>query len=113
MDGRLTLYGTATRQPHPIGRGFRNGLQHLVFSPDSQRLVACGMDEGSVVKIWDVQTGRSIATLAVEFGFVNHLLFSPDGHTLLAATIEGRALLWHAPSLSEIGRIEARRTLAN
>lgn len=110
-DGRLTLYDTVTRQPRPLGRGFRNGLQFLTFSPDSSRLFACGMDQKPMVKVWDIQTGRQIAALAVEFGFVNHLLFSPDGNTLLAATQEGTALLWRAPSFGEIDQRETRLPL--
>ena len=64
------------------------------------------------VKVWDAQTGRDVATLPGEFGFINHLIFSPDGNTLLAASIEGRALLWHAPSFGEIAERETRRDVA-
>ena len=102
FDGRLTVWDTATLQARDIGRGYRNGLHQLIFSPDSRRLVASGTIPEGVVKIWDVETGRDVATLPGEPGWYSRIGFSPDGNTLFAASREGTALLWHAPSFAEI-----------
>ncbi|MHC1769227.1 MAG: WD40 repeat domain-containing protein [Verrucomicrobiia bacterium] len=109
-DGRLVLWDMATHMARPFGRVARNGMQELAFSPDSQRLVFGEMGPPGAVKLWDVATGREVATLPGKFGFTNHILFSPDGNTLLAATIEGEVLLWQAPSFAEIEQREAART---
>lgn len=108
-DGRLIIWDVASRTARPFGRVTRNGMQHLTFSPDSQRLAVGEMGPPSAVRLWDMVTGREVATLPGHFGFINHILFSPDGNTLLAASIEGTALLWHAPSFEEIARIENQR----
>ena len=111
VDGLLTTWDTTTLTPHPFGRASRNGLQHLIFSRDSQRLVASGMSPRGVVKLWDVAIGRDVATLPGRFGFINHILFSPDGNTLLAASTEGNVELWRAPSFGEIEQRETRPPL--
>jgi WD40 repeat protein len=102
-DGRMMLGDVATHEIRPIGRGYRSGLQDLVFSADGQRLITAGTSPNDAVKIWDVETGRDVATLPGEPGFFFiRIRFSPDGHTLLANSVEGMALLWHAPSWEEI-----------
>lgn len=102
LNGLMTVWDVATRQARPIGRGYRNALHDVTFSPDSQRLVATGTSPKDLVKIWDVQTGRDVATLPGEPAWFNHIGFSPDGNTLFAASFEGTVLFWRAPSFEEI-----------
>jgi WD40 repeat protein len=98
----VTVWDVATRQAKPIGRSYRNTLHDLVFSPDGQRLIASGTSPNGVMKLWDVQTGRDVATLPGEPGWYHRIGFSPDGNTQFAASLEGTALFWHAPSLAEM-----------
>jgi len=77
-------------------------MHDVTFSPDSRRLIATGTSPKDLVKLWDVQTGRDVATLPGEPGWFTHMGFSPDGNTLFAASFEGTALLWRAPSREEI-----------
>jgi WD40 repeat protein len=65
-------------------------------------LLATGTSSKDPVKLWDVQTGRDVATLPGEPGCFSRIGFSPDGITLFAASMEGTALLRHAPSWEEI-----------
>jgi WD40 repeat protein/predicted Ser/Thr protein kinase len=107
--GLMTLWDVATRQAKPIGRGHRNGLHDLLFSPDSRRLLASGTNPKGVMKLWDVETGQDVATLPGVPAWYAHIGFSPDGNTLFAASLEGTALLWHAPSFAEIEAREKTR----
>jgi len=100
--GLVTVWDVATRRAKPIGRSYRNALHDLAFSPDGQRLIASGTTPKDVMKLWDVETGRDVATLAGEPGWYPRIGFSPDGNTLFAASLEGTVLLWQAPSLAEI-----------
>ena len=109
MDGLITVWDAATQQPKPIDRGFRSGLRDVVFSPDEQRLIASGSSPQDLVKIWDVETGREVATLPGEPGYFNHIGFSPDGNTLFGGSMEGTALLWRAPSWEEIEAFEQKQ----
>jgi len=109
-EGRMMFCDLTTRERRPIGRGYRSGLHDLVFSTDGRRLVTAGTMPNGVVKIWDVETGRDVATLPGEAGFLfNHIGFSPDGKTLFANSLEMVSLLWRAPSWEEIEAAENRK----
>ena len=111
MNGLLALWDVATRQAAPIGRSYRSGLHDLVFSPDGRRLITTGTSPKDLVKFWDVETGRDLVTLPGEPGlFCHHIGFSPDGNTLFADSMEGIAMLWHAPSWEEIEAIEKKQS---
>ncbi|MHC1768174.1 MAG: WD40 repeat domain-containing protein [Verrucomicrobiia bacterium] len=108
-NGRVVLWDVATRQPKAIGRNHRNELKDVAFSPDGQRLIASGSNRKDVVKLWDVETGRDLAALPGKPGCYVHIGFSPDGNTLFAASLEGTALLWQAPSWEEIEAAEKKQ----
>ncbi len=110
LNGVMTVWDVATRQARPLGHGYRNALHDVTFSPDSQRLIATGTSPKAPVKLWDVQTGREVATLTGEPRWFNRIGFSPDGNTLFAASIEGTALLWRSPSWEEIEAKEQEKT---
>jgi WD40 repeat protein len=62
---------------------FKATVETLAFSPDS-RLLAAGSREGRV-RLWEVESGRELADLALRKSDVEHLAFSPDGQTLAVA----------------------------
>jgi WD40 repeat protein len=77
----------------------------VAFSPDGKILATSGQGRGCV-DLWDVTTGRKIATLtvpgdAVPYGIADYVIqsltFSPDGRMLAAGSGSGsgsRAWLW-------------------
>ncbi len=80
----------------PLVTGF--GARGLAFAPDGKRLAAgladlAGVGEGSIA-VWDVASGRRLATL---WGPTKHLFtvaISPDGKTLAGASRDGSVRLW-------------------
>lgn len=63
-----------------IGPGI---FRAVAFSPNGRTLAAGGNDR--VVRLWDVASGRELATLAGHEGFIASLAFSPDGESLATA----------------------------
>jgi WD40 repeat protein len=98
----MSLWTVPNRKPKPLSRRHWSALHDLAFSSDGQRLVAAGNCAEGLVQFWDVVTGRDVLALPGESGWYCRIGFSPDGATLYAASFEGTALLWHAPSLNEI-----------
>lgn len=77
FDNPVRLWDTASGQLIRSLSGPVNGVQSMAFSPDGITLAA-GAADGGPVRIWNVTTGATTATLTA--GFM--LMFSPDSKIL-------------------------------
>ncbi len=67
----------------------------VLFSPDGKRLVTTGGDTG-IAQIWDVTTGKSIASFKGHKGAIDQMIFSLDGTLLVTRGRDGTARLWNS-----------------
>ncbi len=102
QTGLMMLWEVATQQAKLIARAHLNQINSLAFSPDGRRLITSGTGTADTLKVWDVESGRDVATLTGEAGFYDLIRFSPDGKTVFATANNGTVLLWRAPSFEEI-----------
>lgn len=68
----------------------RERVESIAFSPDSTKIAS---GAGHDVKLWDVETGKNIATFQGQKGKVESIAFSPDGTKLAVGADEGVKLL--------------------
>jgi WD40 repeat protein/beta-lactamase regulating signal transducer with metallopeptidase domain len=66
-------------------------IDALALSPDGKRVAA---PQGSVVRIFDVETGRQLRQLEGHPASVMGVAWSPDGKTLLSGSYDRTARLW-------------------
>ncbi|HET8593562.1 MAG TPA: WD40 repeat domain-containing protein, partial [Solirubrobacterales bacterium] len=91
----LGRHFTFTQDRAPWGLDGRPGS----FSPDG-RLVAVGLKEQGI-RLWDPTDLTPVGAPLLETGGeVFSLAFAPDGRTLAAVTVDGRATLWDVESRS-------------
>ena len=76
----------------------------LAFSPDG-RLLVSGGGYDYLIKLWDVASGKHVATFSTGSG-ASSLAFSPDGK-LLAAIAWGEVELWDVASRKRVAEIDA------
>jgi WD40 repeat protein len=72
--------------------GHSDSVTAVVFSPDGTTL-ASGSDD-TTIKLWDVLTRQSLATLDDHSDSVSTVAFSPDGQTLASGSADRTLKLW-------------------
>jgi WD40 repeat protein/serine/threonine protein kinase len=75
---------------------------NIAFSPDGQHLATGG--EGYMVKIWDVQTGKELHTMAGHHGDVYTVAFSPDGRWVVSAGEDSTLKVWDSHNQYTLAR---------
>jgi WD40 repeat protein len=69
----------------------------IAFHPDGTQLATGSAAVAAVpgeVKLWDVMTGKELATIQGQTGTVFALAFSPDGSLLAVASGDNKVRLW-------------------
>lgn len=91
-DDRLETRGTllAAVEAHPLLEGLvygtESGLEAAAFTPDG-RMLATPTSDGSGTLLWDTATRRRLGALRHGEDVVLDATISPDGRTLVAATV--------------------------
>ncbi|MEG4844216.1 AAA-like domain-containing protein, partial [Microcoleus sp. F10-C6] len=83
--------------------GHSNYVNSLAFSPDGLTLASASRD--NTIKLWNLQSQKSIATLTGHSNSVNSLAFSPDGLTLASASSDKTIKLWNLQSPKPIATL--------
>ncbi|RKU06353.1 hypothetical protein C6503_26015 [Candidatus Poribacteria bacterium] len=86
---KQTLMNQDWNHNHVEGAGF---VWKVAFSPDGKTL-ASGMWRGPI-HLWDTVTGQKKKTLTGHTRWVQHLLFSEDGQTLISTSGDQTVLVW-------------------
>ncbi|NJN66708.1 MAG: hypothetical protein HC884_08290 [Chloroflexaceae bacterium] len=99
-----------SKEPRTLLQGMNVGgwVQSVALSPDG-RLIAIGNNAG-VIRLRDIETGEERAVLEGHTGWVNHLVFSPDGAHLASVSgfINDRTVrLWDVATGTQQTMIES------
>ena len=73
------------------GKGW---LEAVALSADGRTLAACSGTDETVVRLWDVSSGRELGILDGHRAYVIALLFWPDGKTLASAAADQTIRIW-------------------
>ena len=83
-------------------------VRTFAFSPDGKRLITAGAAAGDTsdnwVSVWDLETGKALATLRGHDGPVLATTFSPDGRHIVTTSADRTARIWEAPDGRSPGR---------
>jgi WD40 repeat protein len=99
MDGKLVLWDAATRTERVRIEANRSYLAPL----------AASANEARYVKLWDVSTGKDVATMFGHIKAVLSLAFSPDGRLLVSGDSGGTLFVWDPTARRMLSRLESDR----
>ncbi|MEH1926882.1 serine/threonine-protein kinase [Nostoc sp.] len=80
--------------------GTLSSVNALAISPDSNTLASASDDK--IVKLWDLNTQKVLASLLGHSQAVKSVTFSPDGQILATASDDKTIKLWQVETLEEI-----------
>ncbi|HXG08158.1 MAG TPA: WD40 repeat domain-containing protein [Gemmataceae bacterium] len=105
-DGaKVTFYEAATGKKQAFFQRRDHGaVTTLALSPDGKILAAgegkseAGKYLGSYVTLWDVATGKELATFQGHADHIESLAFAPDGKVLATGSQDATIKLWEVPT---------------
>lgn len=94
--------------------GTLSSVNALAISPDDYTLASASDDK--IIKLWDLNTQKVLATLSGHSQAVKSVAFSPDGKILATAGDDKTIKLWQVETLQEIctllGHLQAVKSVA-
>ncbi|MGE0609512.1 MAG: protein kinase [Pirellulales bacterium] len=86
--------------------GHTAAIRSVRFSKDGKLLLTAGQD--NAVKVWDVESGKTLKTLRGHAGWVRSCAFSPDGHWVLSGSHDHEAKIWSIEGYEEVRVLRGR-----
>lgn len=98
-SGGLVLWDTNTWEQVRRFEGHKSGVFSAIFTPAGKQLISGSWDKS--IKIWDVSSGREIATLNGHTHAVRSVALGLDGR-IVSGSYDGTIRLWDAQSYREV-----------
>ena len=99
-DNVLNIWDSAGRRLKTLREPGTKQFACLAFSSDNRLIAVGGADR--VVRIWNVDTGQKLASLAGHTLEVTGVTFSPDSRCLATASDDGAIKLWDVGTWQEL-----------
>ncbi len=101
-DAKITLWNLNTGKIlHTQQNSHTLGINSITFSPDG-KIFATANRKKCIIKLWEVATGKEIATLKSTKSPANVITFSPEGKILASGNKNGKIQLWDINTKQEI-----------
>jgi mRNA-degrading endonuclease YafQ of YafQ-DinJ toxin-antitoxin module len=103
----LRVRGVATRQSAAMIRdlvGHAGNVNACAVTPDGRRVVSASADE--TLKVWDLESGRALATLEGHAGGVRACAVTPDGRCVVSASWDKTLKVWDLESGCALATLE-------
>jgi WD40 repeat protein len=114
-SGSILLFEGDAEKPFLTIQAHQEPVTEVHFSPDGKLLVSrCGfaqlppdksVPDDHTARVWEIPTGKAVATLEEGSRPVDFTLFSPDSRRVLTASMDDVARLWDARTGGLVARL--------
>ena len=100
-DGRIIIWNALTGaslnsiEPSFDDQGDAIGINAIDFSPDDTLIASAS---NNAVRLWELESGRLVDTLAGHAATVNDVVFNANGDVIVTASADGTAKTWRVDS---------------
>ena len=71
----------------------------MAFSPNGKQVVSGSCDKS--VKLWNIETGTELSTMARHSDTVSSVAFSADGQWVMSGSSDKTIRLWDTPAVAQ------------
>jgi WD40 repeat protein len=101
--GELILWNVDTWREEKRFGPQTKGIWGVVFTPDSSRLLSCGID--GVGHVWNIANGSEEGKLEGHTFNINHIDVRSDGNRAATASFDGTVKLWDLTTKKELATL--------
>ena len=99
-DNTTRLWNADVNYNQRIFNTRTDAVWDVAFSPDGKSIVTGSHDPNDHnYKIWDLETGRQIGSLAGDTAFSSSISYSNDGNFILTSNVDGSVRIWDAKTM--------------
>ncbi len=115
--GKIVGYEVSTDGPRPVLTqaflipGYREGVGAIAFSADDEQVHA--ISDGMIYRVWYWNAARDSVQLSGASSTIRHIVFSPDGGRVAAASYDGHVRIYDSHSHKLINDIAAHPASTN
>jgi WD40 repeat protein len=92
-------------------RGHTGAVTACAVTADGRRVVSAS-DDGTL-RVWDLESGRGLATLAGHTGAVTGCVVTPDGRRVVSASLDGTLKVWDLESGRALATLQGHTDWVN
>lgn len=103
---KIRLWDTETSGDIRVIDAYETAAGALAFTPDGSLLISGGHDHTDQIKLWDPTSGKLVATLGGQIGWIADIAVLHDGERFVSVGADALVHVWHLVDRAHVAAFE-------